>query len=138
LVSGIVHVRVRVGGEQYALPVEHVEEVLELADATPVPGSAGGMMGLQNLAGEIVPAFDLAGILQIERNTRPRRLVVVEHEGRRAALAVDEVIDVGRLDGDKQESESRHLLASTVLDGTLVGLLAVDVLFDTLVAENRA
>jgi chemotaxis signal transduction protein len=135
--NGTVHVRVRIGGEQYALPVEHVDEVLELGDVTPVPGSADWMLGLQNLGGEIVPVFDLAGILQVERDGRPRRLAVVEHDGRRAAFAVDEVIDVGRLAGAAQEPDSPHLLASMVLDGTLVGLLAVDALFDSLVGQEH-
>ncbi len=71
-------VRVRVGGEQYALPVEHVYEVVDLGELTPVPGSADSVLGLLNLNGEIVPTFDLARILQIEREGRPRRLLVTE------------------------------------------------------------
>jgi hypothetical protein len=61
---------------------------------------------------------------------RPTRLVVVERDGRRTALAVDEVIDVGVLAGDPDEHESPYLLASTVIDGTLVGVLAVDAVLD--------
>jgi chemotaxis signal transduction protein len=129
-------VRVRVGGEQYTLPVEHVHEVVDLGELTPVPGSADSVLGLSNLNGEVVPAFDLARILQIEREGRPRRLLVAECDGQRAAFAVDEVIDVGPLAGTMQESESRHLLASTVLDGAMVGVLAVDALFDSIAPED--
>jgi chemotaxis signal transduction protein len=132
-----VQIRVRVGAEQYALPVEYVHEVLDLGELTPVPGSAPIVLGLRNVDGEIVPAFDLARILQIERDGgSPPRLLVAECRGQRAAFAVDEVIDVGPLAGAMQESESPHLLASTVLDGALVGVLAMDALFDSLAAED--
>jgi purine-binding chemotaxis protein CheW len=128
-------VRVRVGSEQYALGVEHVHEVLDLGELTPVPGAPGSVLGLRNVGGEVVPAFDLATVLQIQSDGRPRRLLVAECRSQRAAFAVDEVIDVGPIAGTMQESESRHLLASTVLDGEMVGVLAVDALFDSITAE---
>lgn len=131
-----VQIRVRVGAEQYALPVEYVHEVVDLGELTPVPGSAPIVLGLRNVDGEIVPVFDLARILQIERDGSPPRLLVTECRGQRAAFAVDEVIDVGPLAGAMQESESPHLLASTVLDGALVGVLAVDALFDSVASGD--
>jgi chemotaxis signal transduction protein len=139
---------VRVGGEQYALPVEHVREVVELGELTPVPGALESLLGLRNLSGEIIPAFDLARILRIERDGHrseidrskigQRRLLVTECNGQRAAFAVDEVINVGPLAGTRQASESQPLLAGTVLDGTMIGVLATDALFDSIgpVAER--
>jgi purine-binding chemotaxis protein CheW len=132
-----VQVRVRVGGEQYALPVSYVHEVVDLGELSAVPGSADSVLGLLNLNGEIVPAFDLARILQIERNSQPRRLLVAQCGGQRAAFAVDEVLDVGPLAGTMQESDSPNLLASTVLDGAMVGMLAVDALFHSIAPEEE-
>jgi chemotaxis signal transduction protein len=134
-VSG-VHVRVRVGDEQYALPVEHVHEIVELGEVTPVPGSAASVLGLRNLDGEVLPVLDLARILQIERDGRAGLLLVTEHSERRAAFAVDEVIDVEHLVGTTQESEASYLPASTVIDGALVGVLEVGALLDTIVEEG--
>jgi chemotaxis signal transduction protein len=137
-------VRVRVGGEQYALGVEHVHEVVDLGDLTPVPGAPDSVLGLRNVGGEIVPAFDLASILGIEpdgrrsesdRSIGRQRLLVTECASQRAAFAVDEVIDVSPIAGTMQDSESPHLLASTVLDGAMVGVLAVDALFDSIAPE---
>jgi purine-binding chemotaxis protein CheW len=122
-----VHVRVGVGVEQYALPVEHVREVVEVGDVTPVPGTADGVIGLRNLGGEIVPALDLAQVLHVANDGSPRRLVVVEHRGRRTALAVNEVIDVGPIAGELETHESPHLRASAVVDGEMVGVLDLDV-----------
>ena len=129
--------RVRLGSEQYALGVAHVQEVVDLCDLSPVPGSADCMLGLLNLNGEIIPAFDLANILQIERDEHPRRLLIAQCEGQRAAFAVDEVLDVGPLAGTMQESDSPHLLASMVLDGAMVGMLAVDGLFASITPEDQ-
>jgi purine-binding chemotaxis protein CheW len=131
-----VQIRVRVGAEQYALSVECVHQVVALGELTSVPGSTDSVLGLRNLNGEIIPAFDLARILQIERDGRPSRLLVTESHGQRAAFAVDEVIDVGPLAGVMQESESRYLLASTVLNGAMVGVLAVDALFDSIAPQE--
>jgi chemotaxis signal transduction protein len=130
-----VQVRVRVGGEQYALAVEHVSEIVDVGEITPVPGSPEGTLGLRNHNGEIVPAFDLARILQIERDGDPQRLLVTECDGKRAAFAVSEVIDVAPLASTMQESESPYLVASTVLDGVMVGVLAVDALFHSITSE---
>jgi chemotaxis signal transduction protein len=135
-VSG-VQVRVRVGGEQYALPVAHIHEVVDLGKLGAVPGSADCVLGLLNLNGEIVPAFDLASILQIARDAQPRRLLITQRGSQRAAFAVDEVLDVGPLDGTMQESDSPHLLASMVLDGAMVGMLDVDGLFASIAPGDR-
>jgi purine-binding chemotaxis protein CheW len=137
-----VQIRVRVGAEQYALPVEYVHQVVDLGELAPVPGAADSVLGLGNLNGEIIPVFDLARILEIEGDGHRSkigkpRLLITERCGQRAAFAVDEVIDVGPLAGAMQKSDrskigQRHLLASTVIDGTIVGVLAVDALFDSI------
>ena len=138
-------VRVRVGGEQYALGVEHVHEVVDLGELTPIPGAPDSVLGLRNVGGEIVPAFDLARILGIARDGRRseidrskigrQRLLVTECASQRAAFAVDEVIDVSPIAGTMQDSESPHLLASMILDGAMVGVLAVDALFESIAPE---
>jgi chemotaxis signal transduction protein len=132
-----VHVRVRVGGEQYALPVEHVHEIVELGEVTPVPGSAASVLGLRNLDGEVLPVLDLARVLQIERAGHAGLLLVAEHGERRAGFAVDEVVDVEHLAGTAQESETSYLLASKVVDGALVGVLEVGALLDTVTGEGE-
>jgi purine-binding chemotaxis protein CheW len=133
-----VHVRVDVGGEQYALPVQRVKEVVELGELTPVPGTSQTVLGLRNLAGEIVPAFDLARMLGVDAQQGPARLVVVEHEGRRAGLAVSRVLDVSTLAGELEEHESPRLAASTVVEDAMVGVLDLDVVLGEISAEAAA
>jgi chemotaxis signal transduction protein len=132
-----VQVRSRVGREQYALAVEHVRSVVDTGELTPVPGSPENVLGLRNLNGEILPAFDLARILGIERDGRPARLLVCEYQGQQAAFAVDEVLDVGPATATMQESDSCQLDGSMVIDGVMVGVLAIGVLFDSIAAEDQ-
>jgi chemotaxis signal transduction protein len=130
-----VQVRVAVGGEQYAVAVEHVCSVLDIGELTPVPGSPDSVLGLRNLNGEILSAFDLAKILGIERDGRPQRLLVCEYQGQQAAFAVDTVLDVGPVSGTVQESDSSQLDGSMVIDGAMVGVLTIGALFESIAAE---
>jgi chemotaxis signal transduction protein len=120
-VSG-VHVRVGVGREQYALPVETVLEVVEHGELTPVPGSRAEIIGVFNLRGRVIPVIALATILGLPAE-EPERIVVVEHDERSAGLAVDAVIDVGELPAASEQVDSPYLTGAVLLDGTLVGVL---------------
>ena len=54
-----VHLRLRVGGERYALPIENVLEVTPLGELSGVPGAGGAVLGVRNLRGQVLPVFDL-------------------------------------------------------------------------------
>ena len=70
-----MHLRIRLGTEHYALDLDHVLEVVELGEVTPVPGSAPTLIGIRNLRGEILPALDLSALLAgaIDRAKREGR-----------------------------------------------------------------
>jgi purine-binding chemotaxis protein CheW len=126
------HVRLRVGREAYALPIENVTEVAELGELTSVPGGGRAVLGVRNLRGQVLPVFDLAQVLRVAHDGRPARIVVADQGGRLAGLAVDEVTDVAPL-GEQREETSLEYLASSVLeDGQLVGVIDVAPLFDAL------
>lgn len=127
-----VYVRVRVAGEQYALPVEHVLEVAERGAVTPVPGAPAHVVGVRNLRGEVLPVVDLASALGLEAAGRAagERIVVLEEGGRRAGLAVEGLVGVAQLaDVSAQEGE-RFVSATALADGELVGVLAADAVLD--------
>ena len=79
-----VHVRLRVGRERYALPIENVLEVAELGALSAVPGAGGAVLGVRNLHGQVLPVFDLARVLAIAGDASAPRVVVAEHAGRAA------------------------------------------------------
>jgi chemotaxis signal transduction protein len=131
-----VHVQVRVGAELYALPVAHVLEVGEMRDLTAAPWASRAALGICNLRGDVLPVFDLATVLGLPRSEAPQRMLVAERAGIRAGLAVDEVTDVDELPEGDQEVDSELLSSAALIDGSLVGVIDVDRLFDTL--ENAA
>lgn len=120
-----VHVRVRVAGEHYALPVEQVLEVAELGEIATVPGSPAEILGVRNLRGQVLPVIALAAVLGLAGGD-PTRVVVVESGELRAGLHVDEVLDVEELPPSSERAESDYLLGACLVDGVLVGALDVD------------
>jgi purine-binding chemotaxis protein CheW len=130
-----VHVRLRVGRERYAVPIENVLEVAELGALSAVPGAGGAVLGIRNLRGQVLPVFDLARVLAIAGDAPALRVVVTEHEDRQAGLAVDEVTDVGRLAGDAEETQAEYLTGAVLEDGQLVGIIDVERLFESLAGQ---
>lgn len=131
-------VRVRVGDEEYALPVRHVPEVAELGDVTPVPGTPGRVLGIRNLRGEVLPVFDMAAVLSAAGGTDPQRIVLAEDPGpptRRCALAVDAVVEVAEVEDVTEAVDSPVLLGAALVDGRLIGVVDVPALLDALAPE---
>jgi purine-binding chemotaxis protein CheW len=120
-----VHVRVRVAGEHYALPVEQVLEVADLGEIAPVPGSPSEIAGVRNLRGQVIPVIGLATLLGLSGD-EPSRVVVAESGELRAGLVVDEVLDVGEMPPVSEQVESGFLLGACLVDGELVGVLDLD------------
>jgi purine-binding chemotaxis protein CheW len=127
-----MHVRLRVGREMYAVPIENVLEVAELGDLTSVPGAGGGVLGVRNFHGQVLPVFDLAHVLGIPHEGPSPRLVVADQGGRLAGLAVDDVTNVAPLEGELEETEVRHLAHATLEEGLLVGVVDIASVFAAL------
>jgi purine-binding chemotaxis protein CheW len=124
-----VHVRFRVGAENFALPVTQVLEVAELGELAPVPGAPPSVLGVRNLRGQVLPVIDLATVLGTARSTRAEKLVITEEAGRRAGHAIDQVTDVGDLAGPLQETDSPFQSGSTRANGELIGIVDVEGVF---------
>src|SRR5262245_9167457 len=46
------------GAEKFAIPVDHVQEVVEFGQVTKVPNAPGYMLGIINLRGRVLPLLD--------------------------------------------------------------------------------
>ena len=131
-----MHVRLRVGSELYALPIENVLEVAELGDVAAVPGAGRTVLGVRNFHGQVLPVFDLAGVLRIPRQGWPPCLIVADQGGRLAGFAVDGVTTVAPLEGTPQQTDLDYLAHATLEDGQLVGVLDVAQVFSALSEES--
>jgi twitching motility protein PilI len=125
-----LHVWVKVAGENYALPVEDVLEVADLGEIAPVPGAHPAVLGVRNLRGQVMPVLDLASVFGLPQSAAPERIVIAEHEGITAGLAVDSVVGVEHLPEASEEVDSPHLLGAALADGALVGVVNVSSVLD--------
>jgi len=90
----------RVGTDLYTVDVRSVQEVLPATPTTRVPGAPGFIEGVIELRGLVVPVVDLRRRLGYDGAVigRGARYVVVAAGGRVMAMAVDEVVEVIRVD----------------------------------------
>lgn len=91
----------RLGGEDYALEVMRVQEVLDMGALTKVPGGPNWLRGVLNLRGHVVPVWDLRIPFDLPVDPTPHRapsvLMVETRSGqdiRVTGLLVDRVSDV--------------------------------------------
>ena len=89
----------RVGGEDYAVDIMRVQEIIQPLPITPVPRAPAFVEGVVRLRGEVLPIVDVRrrfGLPTVPP-TRQAKFIVVHVGGRRICLAVDEVCEVLRI-----------------------------------------
>jgi chemotaxis signal transduction protein len=131
------YVRLRTGGEAYAVPVGEVLEVVPLGAVDAVPGAPAASIGVCALRGQPLPVFDLARLLGLQAETGERQILVSAHAGGRIGWAVDTVTDVGELPSGHAEAQSPWLRSTVLADGELVGVVDLTALVARLHDEAR-
>ncbi len=105
-------------GEQYALPIAHVQEIIRYTQPRPVASSDCRVRGVLNLRGRIVPVYDLAACLGVTTEVSVQsKIVIVEAGGETTGVIVDEVDEVLTL-------EQQHFEEAPGADATLVESIA--------------
>jgi purine-binding chemotaxis protein CheW len=86
---------VRLGEQQYGLPIASVERVLPMAYVIPLPDSGKGLLGMLNLHGQVLPVIDPRPHLGLSNPTpaAAHRLVLLK-ANTRFLLWVDNVEEV--------------------------------------------
>ena len=126
-------------GETYVIPLEMISECLHLPEET-ISSSNGGVLSLR---GEPLPYVRLRDVLGIGGAAPEREnVVVLQYEGGRAGLAVDELL------GENQAiikplsrlfRQVRGISGSTILgDGRVALILDVSTLMREAIAQNLA
>src|SRR5690606_19377002 len=81
--------RVRVGGEDYAVPLTHITEAVELSDHAVQRSPTGESVRVRD---ELLPLVRLGRVLRAPRAGAESAAVIAELGQRRTALAVDEIV----------------------------------------------
>ena len=105
----------RIGGEDYAVDIMRVREIIQPLPITPVPRAPAFVEGVVRLRGEVIPVVDVRKRFGLppSPSTRKTKFLVVHVAGRRLGLVVDEVCEVLRL----ARAEIRPAPALVGLDG---------------------
>ncbi|MEW6487503.1 MAG: chemotaxis protein CheW [Thermodesulfobacteriota bacterium] len=94
----------RLGERYFAVDIGCIRELLRSHAVTAVPGAPAHLAGVLNLRGELVTVYNLHRVLlgqDAAEETEDSRLVVVRARGQKAALRVDQVVDVMLVDADE-------------------------------------
>jgi len=84
-------------GEQYALDIEHIVEIVTPREVTRVPNAEKDIVGIISLRGTIVTVVDARSRLRHPRGNGDhpdRRIIVVEKDGETLGFEVDRVLRV--------------------------------------------
>ncbi len=105
------YVIVRVGGEEYGLPILVVESIIRYEEPTPVPHARPGITGVLNLRGRVVPVLDLSQVLlgQPFVPSPKARVVVCETEDGPIGLTVDDAREVATVRADQHRPAPQSL-----------------------------
>lgn len=84
------------GKELYGVTIQSVESIIKLQAITQVPHAASFILGVTNLRGTVVPVLDLRRRFNMAccENTPNTRIVIINAEGSKVGIVVDEVTEV--------------------------------------------
>jgi purine-binding chemotaxis protein CheW len=119
------------GSEEYALPIQTVQEVIRFQHPRAVSSSDPSLLGVINLRGRIVPVHDVRPQLNIAHDPLPdpatleasddsdddEKIVLVNIDDRMAGVVVDDVSEV--LNVEATEFEDLPASGNAVVDGVV-------------------
>jgi purine-binding chemotaxis protein CheW len=120
------------GSEEYALPIQTVQEVIRFQHPRAVSSSDPSLLGVINLRGRIVPVHDVRPQLNIVHEPLPapgvalpegdeaddnEKIVLVNIDDRMAGVVVDDVSEV--LNVEAEEFEDLPASGNPIVDGVV-------------------
>jgi purine-binding chemotaxis protein CheW len=89
----------RVGRQEFAFDILQVERILRYSAPSPLPKAPDFLEGVMPYGDSAVPVIDLRKRFELQAVIREEtRLMVLELDGQRIAVLVDEVLEVLRID----------------------------------------
>ena len=134
-----------VAGQEYALPIESVQEIVQLPEhMTRVPKVSSSVVGVMNLRNRLLPIVSLRGLFALEQSAlaEHNRVVVVSPDGGLSSVGlvmdrVNEVLRVSRSGIDplpamlQAKADGSEITAICRLEGgkRLVSILSAEAMF---------
>ena len=120
--------------ELFGINVFKIREIVAMPSITPIVGATPHSLGIVNLRGQVIPVFDLPGIVGCKPNTGLNIMLVTEYARSTQAFAVESVEDIVRLDWKQvlsadNSGAGRNMVTSIArLDGNADGTRLAQVL----------
>ena len=132
------------GGEQFAIDVRRLREVMVVGKPTAVPGAPSFVRGVANLRGEVLALLDIAPVLGLPScGVGPMsKALVLEPASSQVAIVVDDVVGLETFDEFRSQDDAAsttHAFGVGWLgrEGRLVTLLDVPEVVETLRIRAR-
>lgn len=92
----IAFISFKLGGKEYAIEAEHIQEIIEVPEYTPVPKGLDYMLGVFNLKGKVIPLMDMKMKFDLEKRnlTNTDMVLVLKYKVRQRMVFVGIVVDV--------------------------------------------
>lgn len=84
--------------EEYAIPIEKVQEITRLAEIHPIPKAPDYVKGLIRIRGQAIPLIDLHAKFGIKARNDCEYAIIIEIDGSLVGFAVEEVKEVSILE----------------------------------------
>jgi purine-binding chemotaxis protein CheW len=130
-------------GEQYALPITTVQEIIRHTEPRSLASSTPWIKGVINLRGKIIPVCDLAGRLGLPpHDCESPKTVVAETPAGTVGVIVDDVDEVRTVTADQlaatPSADPDAVTAIAKIDDRIVVLLNLTGLFGLAALEAEA
>jgi len=127
--SAIEVVIFSLANEEYAFPIEHVAEIIDNTDVTPVVNTDPFVEGVINIRGQVVSIGSLGNLLSLSTNIASEsKIVVTYHNDERIGFRVDHVNSVSAINHSqiKASEKGNHTSILHLDDGNrLVQLIDI-------------
>jgi purine-binding chemotaxis protein CheW len=129
--ESLYYVVFRIDRQHYALPLDHVIRALRMVAFTPVPDAPNSVLGMINMAGQMLPVIDLRRLFG-QKGKRPELqdlLLIVKIQDQTVAVIADEVLNILELSSKQVKSppaavsQSRFLTAAFWQDDIMILIL---------------
>ena len=129
-----------IAGEQYAVDIERIVEIVRPRPVTRVPNADPSIVGIVSLRGTIVTLIDVRSRLRHANaeETPDTRIIVVDHEGETIGFEVDRVLRVVKI--GRKDVEPHPVVHASESDDSIrgvfrhTGALTILIDFDKLLA----
>lgn len=111
----------KIDRQHYALPLDHVIRAVRMVAFTPVPDAPHSVLGIINMAGQMLPVIDLRRLFgQTDKPVELEDLLlIIQIQGQTVAVIVDEVLSILELTSTQVQSPPSAVSQSRFLAGAV-------------------